>query len=131
MAAFVGLRLGLRDAFDEIIGRHVRTDAGRFGAFTGPGEVAVVAIKFLGQYVDVREEADEEIRQGGFVGVLRVVHAEGVTFRAANRTGDSFFGGIPALQLRVGLFELIDRDVEARTMDAGAIVKFGTGSGIV
>ena len=114
----------MRDAVDEIIRGHVRPHAGGARSFLWPGEMAVVTVKFLGQHVDVGEEADEEIRQRGFVGVLRIVDAKGMAFGTTNGAGDSFFGGVPVLQLRVGSLKFVGRNVEARAVNAGAVVKF-------
>jgi len=86
--------------------------------------MAIVTVKFLGQHVDVREEADEEIRQRGFVRVLREVDSQGVTFGAANGAGDAVFGGIPVLQQRISWLEFIGGNFQMRAMNAGTIVEF-------
>lgn len=122
VATFGWLRL--RDAFDEVIRRHMRTGARGAGAFTGPGEMAIVTVKFLRQHVKVREKADQEIRQRGLVRVLWIIDSQGMTFGTANGAGDAVFGGIPILQQRISWFKFIGGNFQARTVDAGAIVQF-------
>ena len=66
----------MRYAVDEIIGGHVRSHAGGSRSFLWPGEMAVVAIEFLGRGANIGKEADQQVRQRGFVRVLREVDTE-------------------------------------------------------
>jgi len=128
---FRWLRLRLRNAFDEIIRRHVRARAGRAGAFAWPREMAVMAIKLFGHHVDVREEANEEIRQRVFVRVLRKIDAQGTALRAANCAGNSAFSRVPVLQKGIGLFKLVSGDFQMNPVNACAIVKVRRNSRIL
>lgn len=124
VAVFARLRLRLRNALDEIVRRRMRLDAGRAGAFAGPGKMAIVTVEFLRQHMDVCQEANEEIRQRGFMGVLRIIHAHRMAFRAANGAGNSSVGRSPVLQQGIGLLEFVSRDYEVSAVNTGAVVKF-------
>jgi hypothetical protein len=86
--------------------------------------MAIVAIKFLGQYMNIRQEADEEIWQCVFVRVLRVINAQRTAFGAADRAGNSAFGHIPALEQGIGLLEFIRRNLKVGAVNSGAVMKF-------
>jgi hypothetical protein len=92
--------------------------------------MAIVTVEFLGQDMDVRQEADQEIRQRRFVSVLRIIDAQGSAFRAANGAGHSAFGRVPVLQQRIRRLEFVGWNFEVSTVNAGAVVKFGGDSRI-
>src|SRR5947207_14201553 len=94
-------------AFDKIVRCHVRSRTGWPGAFLWPGEMAILTVEFLVHRADVCEKTDEQIWQRGFVGILRIFDAQGLAFRATNRSAQSAFSGITIKQQLVSQLEPI------------------------
>ena len=86
--------------------------------------MAVVTIKFLRQRMDVRQETDEQIRERVFVRVLREINAQRIAFRTADGAVNPTFRSVPTLEQRIGFFEFVGRNFEARAFETGAIVEF-------
>jgi hypothetical protein len=115
-------RLRLRDALNEIIGRHVRAFARGAGPFPRPGEMAVVTIELLRHRPDVCQKTNEQIRQRGFVGVLRKIHAHGIAFRTTDRAVNPIFCRVPTLEQRIGFLEFLSGNFEARAFETRAFM---------
>lgn len=119
----------LRHPFDEVIGRHVRAGPRRFGTFFRPREMTIVAVELFRHRPDVHQEANQQVRRGGFVSVLRVLDAQGSAIRTADGVMQRAFFAVPIEEELIGLLELISRNFNARSFHARTIVNGGGDSG--